>query len=217
MNPLHDPLGCDPLEQVGRAVELPPLDTPIPLDPLDAMLDRLEDSMEQPPMPGLDVFADPLARALDQVESSLEYQRFDDLGLDADPLHSVLDRIEAETEHAAGRSGPGCWGPDPDGPDPGSGALVAMEGDSPPGMACSELGMGIAGGSDPDYVYRSHGTRAGVRRQSNIVYCTVRCECVDTEACRECADFEPADECAGDDEEYCLYASDYQDRKERHT
>jgi len=72
VDPLSDPLGFDPLEQVERLIELPPLGSVLAPDPLAAMLGALERHIERPLAPELDIFADPLCKALDRVEASVE-------------------------------------------------------------------------------------------------------------------------------------------------
>jgi len=205
MNPLSDPLGFDALEQTEQVTEIVPLDSPIPLDPLDAMLAGLERSIEQPPVPELDQFADPLARTLDRVEASVERPRY---GMPQFESPSLLDLIEMQAEHQVvpPESSPADFDPGPHEVESRR-PLSGSGGSLPPGM----------GGPVPerprgrDYIHRPSGSGSGIRAQTTMVYCTLRQEWVDAGECRECPDFEPVDNVAGDDEEHCRHASQNRD------
>jgi hypothetical protein len=206
MNPLRDPFGFDRLEQAERVTEQVPLDCAIPADPLDAMLSRLESSIEQPLAPELDVFADPLAGTLDQIESSIEGDRHAESHLGLDPL---LAQIEMETERQVIQ-------PEAEPLDAASGLPPAASGrpqplvggGRPPGLRKPEVGLAHTGRGSRRYAYRPSGSGSGFRRQTARVHCALWGEWVYAEECRECTDFEPTNESAGDDEEHCRFASD---------
>jgi len=65
----------------------------LPADPLD----ELENPVEPPIMPGMDMYADPLCRALDDLEQTIENQQV--LGSAVfEPMDEMLDNPERETE-----------------------------------------------------------------------------------------------------------------------
>jgi len=205
MNPLFDPIGFDPLEQIERSAELVPVDSTMPVDLLDVISARLEESIEQPPIPEFDAFADPLARTLDRVEASVEGPRCGMPQFGPDPL---LDQAEMDTERQV--------------TSPESGATNS---ESDPRSAEKHRPLtGLWSGDHQDmahparerprsrdYIRRPSGSGSGIRAPTTMVYCTLRQEWVDVGECRECPDFEPADVSAGDDEEYCRHAWDGED------
>jgi hypothetical protein len=202
MDPLRDPY-ADPLAELERLTETVPLSSPVPLDPIDAVLSELERSIEQPPVPELDAFADPLGQMLDQIESSIDGTGIEEHQVKPDLL---LDQVEMATKHQA--FPPEDVSPGLDGALPADGGGRSMpvgRSESPPGIDISDERARHGRRNESGYSRRTHGARAGTRWQGNLAYCTLQRDWVDVEECRECPDFESEDI---DDEERCRYAAD---------